>query len=133
MTTMAAKKKSTSRKKTPEPERGAPTKAPVDVPVEAPKQPELPDIQIFKMIRNDDESGISGTGVVLQGVLWPDGHVDMQWISDTPSEVRFNSWKEFKHIHIDMHPVNNTEIVWFDLRRRPKKTDTEEADGNNKK
>jgi len=128
---MAAKRKSTTKKQ--EPERGAPTKAPVDVQVELPKKPELPEIQVFKMIRNNDESGISGTGVVIQGVLWPDGHVDMQWMSDTPSEVRYGSWEDFKHVHIDMHPVNDTEIVWYDIRKRPKKTDIEENDGNGKK
>lgn len=102
-------------------------KVPVDVAVDLPKKPELPDIQIFKMIRNGDESGISGTGIVIHGVLWPDGHVDLQWISDRPSEVRYNSWEDFKHIHIDMHPINDTEIVWYDIRKRPKKDKEEDA------
>lgn len=115
---MAAKKKNTSKKK-------QEVKIPVNVEVNAPKRPELPEIQVFKMIRNNDESQISGTGVVLRGVLWPDGHVTLQWCVEDkpPSETRYESWKDFKLLHIDMHPVNDTEIVWYDIRKRPKKED----------
>jgi hypothetical protein len=114
---MAAKKKNTAKKPKQE------VKAPVDVEVDQPKKPELPEIQVFKMIRNNDESQISGTGVVLQGVLWPDGHVTLQWCVEDkpPSETRYNSWKDFKLLHIDMHATNDTEIVWYDIRKRPKK------------
>lgn len=33
----------------------------------------------FKLVRKEDESGVSGTGVVAYGVEYPDGAVHMQW------------------------------------------------------
>lgn len=33
----------------------------------------------FKLVRTEDESGVSGTGVVAYGVAYPDGAVHMQW------------------------------------------------------
>lgn len=116
---------STKKKKQP---KEAEKKQAVDVVVDLPKKPELPDIQVFKMIRNNDESQISGTGLVIHGVLWPDGHVTLQWCvpDKPPSEVRFNTWEDFKFIHIDMHPINDTEIIWYDIRKRPKKENKDE-------
>jgi hypothetical protein len=36
----------------------------------------------FKLVRHRDDSGVSGTGTVAFGVLWPDGAVDIQWRND---------------------------------------------------
>ena len=36
----------------------------------------------FELIRHEDASGTSGTGVVTVGVEYPDGAVHMQWLND---------------------------------------------------
>lgn len=34
----------------------------------------------FYLLRLEDETGVSGTGVVARGVLWADGKVAMRWV-----------------------------------------------------
>ena len=41
----------------------------------------------FVLVRSEDESGVSGTGVVAVGVEWPDGAVDLQWRNDANDEL----------------------------------------------
>jgi hypothetical protein len=77
-------------------------------------------LQTFHMIRNADETGVSGTGRVLDGVVFPNGMVAICWRSETPSMTQFRSFVEFRHVHIDAHPSNNTEICWD-----PPSTETE--------
>ena len=70
----------------------------------------------FHMIRKKDESGISGTGKILNGVVFPDGICVVRWCSTNknanPSTVIYNSFKDFKFYHMDCHPTNETKIIW---------------------
>lgn len=75
--------------------------------------------KIFKLIRNRDASGVSGTGRVLDGVVFHTGQVVVCWRTDIDghghsSLAIYPSWEAFKFIHIDSHPENNTEILWED-------------------
>lgn len=36
----------------------------------------------FHLQRNEDESGVSGTGKVAEGVIFSDGKVAMSWLED---------------------------------------------------
>lgn len=42
----------------------------------------------FELVRTEDASGISGTGVVAVGVEFPDGAVAMQWLNDRNNGVQ---------------------------------------------
>ena len=77
---MAAKKKEKEEPK---------SEAPI---VEGPKKP---DIQIFKMIRNSDDSGISGTGCIAKGIVWEDGSVHINWTGVTPCHTRWDTFEMF--------------------------------------
>jgi hypothetical protein len=33
----------------------------------------------FALCRREDATGVSGTGVVATGVVWPDGHAALRW------------------------------------------------------
>lgn len=74
--------------------------------------------KLFSLTRNEDESGVSGTGRVLDGVVFHNGQVVICWPSDVNIRNGFSSlgiypnWESFKNIHIDPHPDNLTEIVW---------------------
>lgn len=46
-------------------------------------------MRTFTLHRQDDATGVSGTGVVAWGVLWPDGSVSIRWNSPTPSFISF--------------------------------------------
>lgn len=35
----------------------------------------------FELVRYEDQTGVSGEGVVAVGVEWPDGAVSMQWLN----------------------------------------------------
>ena len=71
-------------------------------------------MRTFKMIRNADESGVSGTVHVLSGVLWHTGQVTVCWNTAAPSLGTYKSFDDFKTLHIDSHPTNGTEVVWDD-------------------
>lgn len=77
--------------------------------------------RMFYIVRNGDESGVSGTGRVLDGIVWPNGWVNVFWRTDLDPVMRgkssftfFDSFTAFMDIHINSHPSNNTEVVWMD-------------------
>lgn len=71
--------------------------------------------RFFDMIRENDESGVSGTGHVASGIIFQDGKVTIRWLSEKASTVNFDSFDDFMAIHIDSHPSNNTKLVFHDL------------------
>lgn len=51
-------------------------------------------MRCFTLHRIDDETGVSGTGVVAWGVEWPDGSVSMRWLGETASFVNYEGGVE---------------------------------------
>ena len=45
--------------------------------------------RLFKLLRINDKTGVSGTGLIAEGVIWSDGSVSLRWLGDTPSFVNF--------------------------------------------
>lgn len=69
----------------------------------------------FFLVRQDDESGVSGTGHVLDGLIWPDGQVVTKWCAGGPSELNVSeSFEEWRSIHVDKHPANKSLIIFDD-------------------
>ena len=65
----------------------------------------------FQMYREEDVTGVSGTGVVVQGVLWDDGAVAIRWLGATPSTTHHESIENV----IKVHGHNGkTTIEWLD-------------------
>lgn len=69
--------------------------------------------QVFEMIRHSDETGVSGTGTVLDGIVFPSGSCVVEWRGATPCVQVWPSFAAFKRVHIDPHPTNNTELRWL--------------------
>lgn len=67
----------------------------------------------FYLNRLKDETGISRTGRVLEGVLLQSGKVFVEWRPPHSTMGIYNSFEEFKIIHVDCHPSCN-EVVWLD-------------------
>lgn len=67
----------------------------------------------FYMERIKDETGVSRTGRVLEGVLWQNGEVTVQWRPPLSTFGFYHSLKEFETIHVDCHPSCNV-IRWLD-------------------
>jgi hypothetical protein len=68
----------------------------------------------FGLIRDHDVSGVSGTGRVADGVLWPDGTVSVRWRGDRPSIVHWGGLADVEHVH---GHGGHTRIVWDDEGR----------------
>lgn len=65
----------------------------------------------FHLQRNHDVTGVSGTGRVANGVLWPDGTVSIRWAGDRPSTV---FWDDVAHAEAVHGHGGHTRIVWDD-------------------
>ena len=68
----------------------------------------------FTMERKADSSGVSGTGIVLDGLVFDDGRTVVAWRTTPSSIAIYDSYKDFDKIHIESHPVNETIIHMID-------------------
>ncbi len=73
-------------------------------------------IRAFTVCRQRDETGISGEGVVIEGVTFATGHTVIHWLSPSPrgSIAFFAAYDDFIKIHVGSHPANNTIITFED-------------------
>ena len=76
-------------------------------------------IETFTICRQSDETGISGTGVVIEGVRYATGQVVLHWLLPFPkgSISIFENLEDFKKTHATPHPTNKTIITWADGRQ----------------
>ena len=70
----------------------------------------------FTMGREFDVSGVSGTGIVLEGVQFAAGMVVVHWLTPPPrgSVSVFDSLDQFLSIHVLPHPANRAVIAFED-------------------
>ena len=70
----------------------------------------------FTMRRDFDVSGVSGTGIVLEGVHFSTGVVVIHWLTPPPrgSISVFDDFEQFLSIHVRPHPDNRTVLVFED-------------------
>ena len=73
-------------------------------------------IQTFTVARQADETGISGEGVVIEGVVLATGQCIAHWLYPRPkgSIAIFDSMNDFVTVHIKPHPGNRTIITYDD-------------------
>lgn len=69
----------------------------------------------FKMIRQEDVSGVSGTGPVLEGIVFSTGQCVVHWLTPAPSGciAVWACFEDFEKVHISSHPENRTLIQWY--------------------
>jgi hypothetical protein len=70
----------------------------------------------FRLHRIRDESGISGTGTVAEGVAFTDGTVALRWLTATASTAVYASMADVAIIH---GHGGATRIVYVDNDRAP--------------
>lgn len=75
--------------------------------------------KLFTVVRHFDATGVSGTGRIIDGVIFHNEQVVVCWRSDiNDSKLEhssigiYPSWEAFKQIHIDPHPENQTEVIF---------------------
>lgn len=73
----------------------------------------------FELHRDEDVSGVSGTGVVAEGVAFSnDGPVALRWTSNWPTSVVFHD-KGIESLEAVHGHNGRTRIVWIDEEPRP--------------
>ena len=84
-------------------------------------------MKFFKIHRKFDESKVSGTGHVVDGVVFRDGTTIIQWLTEMSSIAIYKSFEEFKAIHIDSHPLNETIVEMMEIQELEKKLEAIKA------
>ena len=65
----------------------------------------------FRLVRAQDISGVSGVGVVAEGVQFSSGKVALTWCSDVHSVTVFDGVKDVEAIH---GHGGRTLVNWLD-------------------
>ena len=73
-------------------------------------------IRAFTVYRDYDQTGISGPGVVIEGVKLASGQAVIHWLYPPPRGgiAIFDSMDDFIKVHILPHPTNKTIITYED-------------------
>lgn len=70
--------------------------------------------RLFQVTRFKDGKSISGTGKVIQGVVFPDGKVVIQWQTDNSSIAIFKNLEEFQRVHVKPNYEGENEFAWIE-------------------
>lgn len=65
----------------------------------------------FQLSRSQDITGVSGTGIVAEGVLFSTGWVALTWLTAVNSLVFYPAIEHVRAIH---GHDGSTQIVWLD-------------------
>jgi hypothetical protein len=65
----------------------------------------------FELHRDEDASGVSGTGIVAQGVQFDDGTCALRWLSQHSSTALYDNTVDLVVIH---GHGGRTRLVWLD-------------------
>jgi len=66
----------------------------------------------FYLQRDEDATGISGTGKVAEGILFSTGWVALTWLTEVSSLVFYPAMTNVEYIH---GHEGRTRIVWVDV------------------
>jgi len=84
-------------------------------------------VKPFYMKRNVDINGLSGTGVVAVGVMWPNGRVTICWTSIKSSTENHDSMENLIELH---GHAGNTEFIFGDPPDDKPKRSRKKKNGN---
>lgn len=68
--------------------------------------------RLFQLHRHGDVSGVSGVGVVAEGVEFSDGTVALRWLSAWPTSVVFHD-RGIEAVEAIHGHGGQTEVVWL--------------------
>ena len=70
-------------------------------------------MRMFTLVRDIDVTGVSGTGVVAEGVEFGTGLVALTWLSEWPTSVVFHD-RGIESVEAIHGHGGATKIVWAD-------------------
>jgi hypothetical protein len=56
-------------------------------------------MKLFELHRLEDETGVSGTGIVAQGVIFDNGKVSLTWLTSVSLVAVYDSIEDVVKIH----------------------------------
>ena len=65
----------------------------------------------FHLRRLEDETGVSGTGIITEGIEFSDGSCAMRWLTNTSSVAIYANIEDLMIIH---GHNGNTVVEWVD-------------------
>ena len=68
------------------------------------------DMRTFVLLREEDETGVSGTGEVAEGVEFHDGTCALRWFGEMRSTGIYNSMIDLDKIHGHQ---GKTQVRWL--------------------
>ena len=68
-------------------------------------------IRRFALLRHEDESGVSGVGIVAVGVEFPSGTCVIEWVVQPATHGWYGSIAEVEQVH---GHGGKTEVIWRD-------------------
>ena len=73
-------------------------------------------LRSFTLRRESDVSGVSGTGIVLEGAMFSTGVVVVHWLTPPPrgSIAIFDTLDQLLSIHVRPHPENRAVLTFDD-------------------
>ena len=73
-------------------------------------------IRTFTIYRGHDQTGVSGEGIVIEGIKLATGQAVVHWLYPPPRGgiAIFDSMSDFVKVHIEPHPANQTIITYQD-------------------
>lgn len=82
--------------------------------------------RLFTLERHLDETGVSGTGRIIDGVIFHTGQVVICWRSDLrpqnpghSSIAIYPSWEAFLEIHVHSHGADSADIRFLSDGNEP--------------
>lgn len=72
----------------------------------------------FYLYRTEDETGVSGVGIVAEGAEFENGQAILCWLTEHTSVAIYRSVKELETIH---GHGGKTKVVWIDKYNPPVK------------
>ncbi len=67
-------------------------------------------MKLFYLQRDIDESGVSGVGIVAEGIIFTDGRCALRWRTQTASTGLYDSIDQLEEIH----GHQGKTIVWLE-------------------
>jgi hypothetical protein len=60
---------------------------------------QIPHFKNFLLMRNEDETGTSGCGIVAVGIMFPSGQIEIEWTTVIRSHSSFHSIADLEALH----------------------------------
>jgi len=83
-------------------------------------------VRPFYLFRHEDAGGISGTGVVAVGVIFPNGRIVFQWVTYRTSMEFYDTMENLIEVH---GHEGKTEVIYGNPGDKPKKPRKKKSDG----